>query len=111
SIEGRVSTGLTFRHADGASYGGAVDPATADACAHAFRALCALGFRERLARDALDQIRARAHVGALDFQAAMRLALAVLSTSDPNSQRRSSGRSEHMGEPQKNLVRLAPPPP
>jgi hypothetical protein len=52
-IEGRVSSGLTFRHADGSPYGAALSPATADASAQAFQALRRLGFREGEVRRAL----------------------------------------------------------
>jgi hypothetical protein len=52
-IEGRVRSGLTFRHADGSPYGAVVSPAKADTSAHAFQALRGLGFRERDVRRAL----------------------------------------------------------
>jgi hypothetical protein len=60
-IEGRVSTGLTFRHADGTPYGGRVSPRASTALADAFPALKALGFKDGEARRALDA--ARSHVG------------------------------------------------
>ena len=55
-VEGRVSSGLSFSHADLAPYGvsvTAVDPEKMDAATHAFQALCALGYRESQARAAL----------------------------------------------------------
>jgi hypothetical protein len=45
-IEGRASSHLTFRHADGTRYGGVVSPAVADANTKAFQALCRMGFRQ-----------------------------------------------------------------
>ena len=68
-IEGRVSSGLIFRHADGSSYGSIANPDAAETYAHAFRALCGLGFREREARAALEHVRGQTHVGEPDFQA------------------------------------------
>jgi hypothetical protein len=60
-VAGNVGTGLHFRHADGTAYGGVVSPGVADAHAKAFRGLLGLGFREREARRALEQV--GAHVG------------------------------------------------
>jgi hypothetical protein len=60
-VEGRVSTGLRFRHAGGTQYGGRVSPNTAEAHQQAFRALRSLGFRETETRRALDRL--AAHVG------------------------------------------------
>jgi hypothetical protein len=77
-IEGRVSTGLVFRHADGARYGAIVDPAVAEAHAQAFRALRALGFREGETHRALAQVRADAHVGNANTERVLRAALRVL---------------------------------
>jgi hypothetical protein len=62
-IEGRVSTGLVFRHGDSAQYGAVVNPRIADAHAQAFRALRALGFRESEAHQALARVRATTPVG------------------------------------------------
>lgn len=78
-IEGRVSTGLVFRHADGSSYGVVGEPCMADSYAQAFRALRKLGFKEREARSALDRVR-RAHVGAVRVEQVIRDALGVLTT-------------------------------
>jgi len=60
-IEGRFCTGLTFRHADGTSYGGDVSPHQAEVSAQAFGALKWMGFGERAARAAVQS--ALAHVG------------------------------------------------
>jgi hypothetical protein len=55
-IEGTVSQGLTFWHADGSAYGGSLTVAHADAKAKAFQALCHQGFREGEVRRALAQL-------------------------------------------------------
>lgn len=52
-LEGTVSEGLVFRHADGTAYGGNVDPGTAGAYADALIGLRQLGFGETEARNAL----------------------------------------------------------
>jgi hypothetical protein len=57
-IEGRVSTGLEFRHADGTLYGGDAASVVADAMSDAFEALVALGFKQGESRRVLDRIRA-----------------------------------------------------
>ncbi len=59
-IDGCASKGFTFRHADGARYGGNVNPRTAAAHEEAFVALRSLGFRESESRAALERVRARA---------------------------------------------------
>jgi 5-methylcytosine-specific restriction endonuclease McrA len=56
-IEGRVSSGLVFRHADGTRYGSVVGARAAAAFEEAFRALRSLGFREGEARAALARVR------------------------------------------------------
>jgi hypothetical protein len=75
--EGRASAALTFRHADGSSYGSlAVSPGAA-ARATAFRALVSLGFRESEARRALERV--GPHVGQeASAEAVLRQALAEL---------------------------------
>lgn len=78
-IEGRVSTGLRFLHADRRSYGREVVPASVAAHLDAFRALRGLGFREGEVRKALDQLRDRAHVGAR-AEDLIRAALGVLAS-------------------------------
>jgi hypothetical protein len=60
-VEGSVSCGLCFRHADGAEYGGVVLAATVDAQARAFRGLRQMGFGEGEVRRALAQV--STHVG------------------------------------------------
>ena len=55
-IEGTVSQGLTFRHADGSAYGGLLAVAHADATAKAFQALRHQGFREGEVRRALAEL-------------------------------------------------------
>src|SRR5450432_954279 len=77
-IDGRVSAGLVFRHADGSSYGNVDSPIAADTYAQVFRALCQLGFREREARTSVEHVRGRTHVGQPVFQDVTREALAVL---------------------------------
>jgi hypothetical protein len=58
-IEGRVSTGLVFRHADGTRYGSCAEPRTVAMHLDAFRALRGLGFREGEAKMALEKVRTR----------------------------------------------------
>jgi len=77
-IEGRVSTGLAFRHADRAPYGSVVDPRIAEAHTEAFRALRSLGFRESEAHRALHRVRATLPVGDTSTKQILRAALAVL---------------------------------
>jgi hypothetical protein len=52
-ISGTPSSGLSFAHADGTPYGGAVVPAVADARAKAFQTLVGMGFRESEAKRAV----------------------------------------------------------
>jgi 5-methylcytosine-specific restriction endonuclease McrA len=54
-IDGKVSTGLRVRHADGTVYGLMPSPTLADASARAFAGLRSLGFSERAARASLEQ--------------------------------------------------------
>ncbi|MFZ5893007.1 MAG: HNH endonuclease [Myxococcota bacterium] len=54
-IEGRPSSGLTFKHADGTLYGGAVKADAAERNALVFADLRGLGFKERECRSALDR--------------------------------------------------------
>jgi hypothetical protein len=78
TVLGRVSSGLSFRHADGTEYGGAVIATVADIQAGAFRALRGLGFSERETRGALSQV--ATHVGAdAQLEGVVRSALALLS--------------------------------
>jgi hypothetical protein len=78
-IEGRVSMGLQFRHADGVPYGAVVNPNLADAYTQAFRALRTLGFREGEVRRALERLRAKPPAGEISTERLLREALAVLS--------------------------------
>ncbi len=57
TIEGRVSTGLKFLHADGSSYGRVESPKNQDLYSKLFTALRGMGFREKECRQALDQVR------------------------------------------------------
>ncbi|HEX5099968.1 MAG TPA: hypothetical protein VFV94_10730 [Polyangiaceae bacterium] len=52
-ISGTPSSGLSFAHADGTPYGGAVAPAVADTRGKALQALVGMGFREGEAKRAL----------------------------------------------------------
>jgi hypothetical protein len=92
-IEGRVSTGLRFRHADGTAYGHVLNPRVVQAHGEAFRALRNLGVREAETRTALDRIRTT-HVGDSSTGEVIRAALAILS---------GSGRKRIMG-PSHQLV-------
>jgi Holliday junction resolvasome RuvABC DNA-binding subunit len=55
-VQGRVSTGLIFRHADGTEYGGSVSAPDAGVRAAAFQALRRLGFGESETRRALSEV-------------------------------------------------------
>jgi hypothetical protein len=54
-IEGRPSTGLVFKHADGTPYGGVVQAAAAERNAQVFGGLRTMGFKERDCRMAVDR--------------------------------------------------------
>jgi hypothetical protein len=54
-IEGRPSTGLLFKHADGTPYGGGLDPVATDRNAQVFAGLRTMGFKERDCRMAVDR--------------------------------------------------------
>jgi Holliday junction resolvasome RuvABC DNA-binding subunit len=54
-IEGRPSTGLVFKHADGTPYGGTLDSGVADRNAQVFAALRTMGFKERECRMAVER--------------------------------------------------------
>jgi Holliday junction resolvasome RuvABC DNA-binding subunit len=60
-VQGRVSTGLSFRHADGTEYGRVVSAPAAGVQAAAFQALRRLGFGESETRRALSEV--LTHVG------------------------------------------------
>ena len=78
-IEGQVTTGVSFKHADGSDYGAVLDVAASavDAQTKAFQALRQLGFSERDARqalsDTLEQVGSEA-----DTETRLRAALAAL---------------------------------
>ncbi|MFZ5890145.1 MAG: HNH endonuclease [Myxococcota bacterium] len=78
-IEGRPSTGLTFRHADGTQYGGALRVGVADRNAQVFAALRGMGFKERECRTALDRCAAMI-APAATREDILRAALHVLTT-------------------------------
>jgi hypothetical protein len=79
-IEGRVSTGLAFRHADGTPYGSLVSAHAAASFEEAFRAIRGLGFREGESRAALAGVRADARSANADTVSVIRWALARLSS-------------------------------
>jgi hypothetical protein len=79
-ITGRVSTGVTFRHADGSDYGALASVPAVDAQSRAFRALRGLGFAEGEARRALDQTRPQLGSES-DFEVLLRSALQLLTRS------------------------------
>jgi hypothetical protein len=54
-IDGKVSTALRVRHADGTAYGFMPSPTLADASAKTFAALRNLGYPEKTARSALER--------------------------------------------------------
>jgi hypothetical protein len=54
-IDGKVSTGLRVRHADGTAYGLMPSPVLAEASARAFAGLRNLGFSEKIARASLER--------------------------------------------------------
>jgi len=77
-IEGWVTNGLAFRHADGTAYGHVVQPCDVAIYEETFRALRGMGFRERETRRAIERVRASAQVGQTSVPAALRQALALL---------------------------------
>jgi len=76
-VEGKPSTGLTFRHADGSSYGKPVSPQKQDLQTKLFAGLRGMGFGEREVRRALDRVRTSLP-GEVDPAVLLRAALAVL---------------------------------
>jgi len=85
-----VSTSLTFRHADGTSYGSVLDPHTTATHADAFRALRGLGFRETETRAALARIRVQPDLLGAPIEKLLREALAFLTPCGrgPSNERR-----------------------
>ncbi len=80
-ISGSARTGVRFRHSDGSQYGAAANPHVAQTRAKVFLALRGLGFRERDARRALDELSQQAVEPQLapDAEHLLRAALARLS--------------------------------
>jgi hypothetical protein len=74
-VSGTYSGGFSFSHADGNRYGAPQpDPARSKVLAEVFQILAAMGFRQREARQMLDE--ARTHVGAdMGVQEALRTVL------------------------------------
>jgi hypothetical protein len=79
-IEGRISTGLVFHHADGTTYGQVCQPREVAMYEETFRALRALGFRESEARRGLDRVRASAPVSDASVPSILRQALTLLAS-------------------------------
>jgi hypothetical protein len=79
-IDGKMSAGLTFRHADGSRYGAVVEARMTAAFAQAFRALRGLGFREEQTRRALEDVRTRTDLANGNTEEVLRAALGALST-------------------------------
>jgi hypothetical protein len=75
-VDGRVSSGLVVRHADGALYGRVESPAAAEVYQRAFIALRGLGFREGEARRTLEKL--RRDNCANDVESVLRRGLAML---------------------------------
>jgi hypothetical protein len=87
SIQGKVSSGLVFRHADGTPYGGSPKPREADVRSKVFSALRNMGYRESEARLGIE--RAITHVGAsADVATLLKQALAALLESTGKAMRR-----------------------
>jgi hypothetical protein len=78
-IEGRVSTGLVFRHADGTKYGDVASSRMVAVHAEAFAGLRSLGFRELEVRGALARIRAEESSVDDNVERVLRKALDMLS--------------------------------
>jgi hypothetical protein len=77
-VEGRVSTGLVFRHADGTPYGSTVHASSAGSFEEAFRGLRSLGFRESESRAALARVRSDPRCATGRTEQVLRLALGAL---------------------------------
>ncbi len=75
-VDGTVSAGLRFHHADGSVYGGEVSPRAAEVSTLAFQALKKMGYGDGEARRGVEA--ARAHVGQ-GLVGVLREALGVLS--------------------------------
>jgi hypothetical protein len=87
SIQGKVGTGLVFRHADGTEYGQTPKPHPADVRSKVFSALRNMGYRESEARLGIE--RAAPHVGAsADVTTLLKQALSVLTEGIAKAERR-----------------------
>ncbi len=75
-IDGTVSAGLRFHHADGTVYGGSVSPRAAEVSTLAFQALKKMGYGDAEARRGVEAARAHVGQGLVDV---LRGALGVLS--------------------------------
>ena len=76
-IEGRGSTGLVFRHADGTSYGRIPSAENQEVHAKLFAGLRGMGFGERETKQALKQVREQLP-GEVDARVLLRKALEIL---------------------------------
>ena len=85
AVEGSVSTGVRFRHADGSDYGRAPEPRVAEIQAKAFAALRGLGFREGEIRRALAGSDERGSAREANIERVLRDALAKLTTPSAHS--------------------------
>jgi hypothetical protein len=65
-IDGKVSTGLRFRHADGLPYGALPLVIDSDSIEKVFLGLRGLGFSERDCRRALEEVRTRRELSSLE---------------------------------------------
>ena len=77
-VEGSVSTGVRFRHADGSDYGQVLEARAAEIQAKAFAALRGLGFREGEIRRALADSGSRGNERATNIERVVRDALSRL---------------------------------
>lgn len=75
-IDGSVSRGLRFYHADGSVYGRPVNPYAIDCFERAFAALRGLGFKDGETKRALAEVRGRE--GGVSVESLVRSALGVL---------------------------------
>jgi hypothetical protein len=91
-----VSSGLTFRHADGSTYGQPVSAQSASAFTKVFLALRSMGFRETEARRALERVRAEPGMDGAELKEIVRRALQLLGES--RNQRSQAGAVRRSGE-------------
>jgi hypothetical protein len=77
-VDGTVSNGLRFRHADGRSYGSTPSASDSDVAQKAFMGLRGLGFSERDSRRALEEARVR--TGVRSVEQVLRAAIELLTT-------------------------------